>query len=346
MRSRPKLRYLNRYVRRGKLYAYYRRDGHQHRIEGEVGTAAWHKDYARIHEMFEKAGKGSAKPGTFAALVEAYMESPDYQGLKPKTKASYRLELDFLREELGVAKVGTVTLQVMAKMRDKVADTRTPRKAVEVVKAFKVLYRFGREDGLVQENLAKDLRKPRTYKSDPWRPWTAEELEIFFLDARPVWRRAAAILLYTGLRRGDARKLQRMHIGREFIEFTTSKTGREVCIPLHGDLAEELVKPLPVESLYLIAGERGQQLCPDWISHGIRKECKRLGMEDPPPVHGLRKNAVARLKEVGCTDDEIHAITGQSKEMIAHYGKKFDRRRLASAAVVKINQKRNSENDS
>ena len=340
MRSWPKLPYLNRYVRRGKLYAYYRRDGHQQRIEGDVGTAAWHKDYARIHEMFENAGRGSARPGTFAAMIEAYKASYDYLGLADSTKDSYSRELDLLLDKLGDAKVETVTLHVMAKLRDKVGERHSLRKAGEVVKVLRVLYRFGCENGYAKENPAKNLRKPPGYKADPWLEWTEEVRGIFFTGARPVPRRAAAILLYTGLRRGDARELQRKHIRDGFIEFTTSKTGVEVCIPIHGDLAEELSRPMPVESIYLISGTRGQQLSKDWITHCIQGECKRLGVKKPPPIHGLRKNAIISLIECGLTYQEVHALTGQSLEMIIHYSKKYDRRRLASAAVVKIDKNR------
>jgi intergrase/recombinase len=38
--------------------------------------------------------------------------------------------------------------------------------------------------------------------------------------------------------------------------------------------------------------------------------------------HGLRKNACNKLFEVGCTEKEVEAITGQSAAMVAHYSKK------------------------
>ena len=42
--------------------------------------------------------------------------------------------------------------------------------------------------------------------------------------------------------------------------------------------------------------------------------------------HGLRKSATVALLECGCTDEEVHSITGQSREMIVHYGQQVKRR--------------------
>src|SRR5262245_25550124 len=51
--------------------------------------------------------------------------------------------------------------------------------------------------------------------------------------------------------------------------------------------------------------------------------------------HGFRKSAVVFLLEAGCTDAEVSAITGQSREMVAHYARQVNQRRLAASAVLK-----------
>lgn len=51
--------------------------------------------------------------------------------------------------------------------------------------------------------------------------------------------------------------------------------------------------------------------------------------------HGLRKSAVVTLLEAGCTDAEVGSITGQSREMIEHYAKQVNQRRLAAAAILR-----------
>ena len=51
--------------------------------------------------------------------------------------------------------------------------------------------------------------------------------------------------------------------------------------------------------------------------------------------HGLRKSAVVMLLEAGCSDAEVAAITGQSRQMIEHYAKQINQKRLAASAILK-----------
>lgn len=49
--------------------------------------------------------------------------------------------------------------------------------------------------------------------------------------------------------------------------------------------------------------------------------------------HGLRKNAVCLLLEVGCTEAQVAAIVGMSLQMVAHYSKQVSKFRLARGAM-------------
>ena len=51
--------------------------------------------------------------------------------------------------------------------------------------------------------------------------------------------------------------------------------------------------------------------------------------------HGLRKSAVVTLLEAGCTDAEVAAITGQSRQMVEHYSRQVNQRKLAASAILK-----------
>src|SRR5271166_4458305 len=82
--------------------------------------------------------------------------------------------------------------------------------------------------------------------------------------------------------------------------------------------------------------------CP-WTSDGFRTSWgKELDREIMSPLrqaglvfHGLRKSAVVFLLEAGCTDAEVSAITGQSRQMVEHYAKQVNQNKLAAAAVLK-----------
>lgn len=71
-----------------------------------------------------------------------------------------------------------------------------------------------------------------------------------------------------------------------------------------------------------------------WASELNRLEMMRL-REKKRVFHGLRKSAVVFLLEAGCTDAEVSAITGQSRQMVEHYARQVNQRKLAAAAVLK-----------
>ena len=48
-----------------------------------------------------------------------------------------------------------------------------------------------------------------------------------------------------------------------------------------------------------------------------------------------RKSAVATLLEAGCTTAEVQAITGQSMQMVEHYAKQVNQKKLAASAILK-----------
>jgi len=46
-------------------------------------------------------------------------------------------------------------------------------------------------------------------------------------------------------------------------------------------------------------------------------------------------SAVVFLLEAGCSDADTAAITGQSRDMIEHYARQVNQKRLAAAAILK-----------
>ena len=44
---------------------------------------------------------------------------------------------------------------------------------------------------------------------------------------------------------------------------------------------------------------------------------------------------MATLLEAGCTTAEVQAITGQSMQMVEHYAKQVNQKKLAASAILK-----------
>ncbi|MDH3664127.1 MAG: tyrosine-type recombinase/integrase [Alphaproteobacteria bacterium] len=334
-----KLRYLKKQIdRQGRPYFYYRRHGQFQRIWGEPCTAEWIDNYSRIHAAFEPRNMPDKKAGTFAAAAQAYMASPRFQNLATRTKGNYRIELDRLMPILGRSPLKNITRGVIIKLRDKLAES-SPRRAIEAIKVVNQVFERARDIDMIAANPAQGIGKPVGYKADPHRQSSLDDIETFLEGAQPVWRRALMVLLHTGLRREDAIRLRREHVRGGRIRIKTSKTKIDVVIPVSSALAVELDRPLQIDGLTLIVGTRGRPIRGDVLSHSIGKEAKRLGIEKPSPLHGLRKNAVMYLIEAGLSVEEVRAITGQSRQMIEHYGQAYNHEKVVDAAVRKLDLK-------
>ncbi|MEZ5935855.1 MAG: tyrosine-type recombinase/integrase [Alphaproteobacteria bacterium] len=358
-RRNSRLKFVNCYRdRHGKERCWYRRDGQRIPIKGDFGTPEFLKSYQAIQASFEApaaAGRG-AIDGTFQAAVLEYFESDRFRHVKPQTQYGYRNALKPLLEAFGHVKLAKITRGGLVQLRDNIARKQSPRKAIEAIKVLNLVFETARDRDMITTNPAKDIAKPAGYKATPHRPWTQDELDLFLENAKPVWRRSVTVLLYTGLRRDDAIKLTRDRIRGNRIYLTeetgggTQKTGSEVIIPIHDRLKAELARPMRIANAagLLITGTRGRPIRGDVLSASIRRECQRLGIEDPPPLHGLRKNAVRRLVELGVAYQDIQAITGQSIEMIKHYSRGYDRERAVERveAVIELSMAGKDKNKS
>ena len=115
------------------------------------------------------------------------------------------------------------------------------------------------------------------------------------------------------------------------------KTGASLSIPCHRVLRVEL-ENMPRVADTILVGDRGAPLLADSLSAAVRKQLREMGV-DGYVIHGLRKNAAVELINAGCSDPQVMAITGhKTTDMVAHYSKQRDQRKLASAAMDKWEQ--------
>jgi integrase len=142
------------------------------------------------------------------------------------------------------------------------------------------------------------------------------------------------------------------------IEVRQEKTGRLLVIPAHQDLlalladmearriaSEALSGSRSKSSTLILTSTRGTP----WTQDGFRCSWSKTlaGPEnaDAWPLaaiqeaglvfHGLRKSSVVTLLEAGCTDAEVASITGQSRQMVEHYARQVNQRKLAASAILK-----------
>ena len=354
MRPSIKLPYLNLYRdRHGRWRAYYRRSGQRIPIPGDIGSAEFIAAYQKTHSTFEAEGKPRPGIGTFGHLLEKYYAAPEFRSLRDSTKEEYKRHLEPMRQKLGMIGLSGITKRVVLAYRDALQEQ--PAKANSAVRVMRTLLGFGVSREMLPANPASGVKALKT-DGDGWAPWPESALAQFGgndtqKSAKGASRIAFFLALYTGQRRADVLGMKWNDIVNGGINVKQDKTGAELWIPVHPALKAELDRarreiderverrlkkgrPTAI-GLTIIQRANGAPLTDDgfgsiWNREQHRTECTY-------PFHGLRKNATARLFEAGCTPQQVQAITGhETLEMVQHYGKSANQKRLAKQAMDKL----------
>ena len=119
------------------------------------------------------------------------------------------------------------------------------------------------------------------------------------------------------------------------IEVRQEKTDEPLVIPAHRRLKAYLDQ-LPKDSLLFVVDANGQPIDETAFSKEFRATLDAADLKELH-FHGLRHSAGRALAEAGCSSHEIQAITGhKTLQMVEHYTKAARQKRLASAAIAKL----------
>lgn len=332
------------YDRRGNPRVYFRKPGEKKiRLRGPLFEKDFWEDYQaavegrlKPREKPEYRGQMPAA-GTFDRLCVDYYGSADFRQLNSDTRYRRRLTLDPLREKVGALPVRKIEAKHVREMRDKRAEK--PHAANNLVKTLRVLFKFGVEFGYMKINPARDVQLLKT-SVDGYHTWSPKELARF--EAKyPVGtqqRLAFDLMLYTGVRRGDAFRLGRQHLQDGRLVFTPSKTNgrkaKRLSIPVHPNLAAS-IEATPTGDLTFLTKKNGEP----WggresFGNRFKQWCTDAGLQHCS-AHGLRKAATVMLLEAGCSAAQASAITGHdSLQVLEHYARERDRAKLADDAMA------------
>ncbi|WP_430475183.1 tyrosine-type recombinase/integrase [Thalassospira lucentensis] len=328
------LPYVNTYSSKGKVYAYYRRDGQKVRIKGMVGSNEWLQNYQDIHRCFQTSEKGITK-GSVHDLIAQYKGSPNFKQLKPRTKKEHHRLLDKIGKLCGSKHVTAISRRLVLSIRNAGADT--PRDTNNLLTTLRLLMQFAVDMEYVAVNPASRFK--RLKEGVGHRPWEEFEIDQF----RSHWgigtkeRAAFELLLNTGQRSGDVRTMTRNHIRSNIVSVIQSKTGKRLDIPVANRLKDTLDAWLPkTTSMNLVPSPMGMQMDATAFSKFIRKAYRAAGLPEDFTSHGGRYAAATRLKELGLSWEEIADIVGH--ETVSMVQKYTRQRRNAKMAIDKINR--------
>lgn len=332
----PRIR-LPRYVhgfldRHGRPRHYYRRRGFNAvPLPGLPYSPEFMAAYESALAGQRAAPSARAVPGTMNALALSFFAAPAFSTLRPSTRSAYRWTIERLCREHGDKRVALLRREHIVRLM----AVRTPGAANKLRKALRAIMKHAVDIGMCAVDPTSEVKAIRT-RTAGFHSWS--DLEISqFEECHPIGSRARlamALLLYSGQRRGDVIRMGPQHVRNGVLFVKQEKTGAELVIPVHPDLATAIASA-PSGHLTFLTTRLGRPFEASTFSHWFRDQCDKAVLPHCS-AHGLRKAAARRLAEAGCTAHEIGAITGHtSLAELVRYTRAADQRHLAEAAMAK-----------
>ncbi|ALE03419.1 Integrase [Bartonella ancashensis] len=286
---------------------WYVRIGHgpRRRVRGAYGTQEFINNYKTALSELEGRTLPLSKPGapvegSFAWLLTQYFNSVNWYSLAKSTKRQKELILMKVLDS-----IGHLSYKVIQKKHIIAGVERrkeTPATAQNFLKALNSLFKWAMEQGLLEKNPTLGVKAPPLKNKDGFVVWSEADIDKYYYHwplgtHERVW---IDVLLYTGLRRGDAIRIGWKDVTDNIIHLKTekSKFQMDVFLPILPELAETLeIGPIGDETF--ICGKSGKKLTKEVFGNvaNVKKS-----------AHGLRKLAATRAANAGATASQMKEI--------------------------------------
>jgi integrase len=333
---RPRPPYLQRHVNRhGKAVWYvHKRPGAKIRIRAEFDTPEFLAEYQMAVTGAETVTTPArTSNATLSWLLDRYRDTSAWRDLSDATRRQRENIFKGVLASAGNDPYAAVTRATITAGRDRRAAT--PAQARNFLDALRGLFRWALEADLMKFDPTAGVRNPKRTKGAGFPIWTEEEVDHYHAHwpigtMQRVW---IDVLLYTGLRRGDAVMIGRQHVRDGVLTFRTEKSGEmvTVTIPILPVLQTTLDAG-PTGELSFICGARRKPLVKEAFGTMFKEACVAAGVTEKS-AHGLRKIGATRAANNGASERELDALFGWiGGGMAQHYTRAADRARLGKQA--------------
>lgn len=330
-----------------RVYWYHRATGQ--RLSHDPATPEGTQEVAALDRKAGVLKSVSEAPrGTYAELWDRYRESPEWRGLKPRTRSDYQAVRDWLGPAAEKAILAKLTAGQVFSLRDKAAKAKGRRFANYVVQVMRLTIEWGRKRDLCKVNPATDvdlIRKP-SGEAHANRAWATDEIEAFTAAAPVQLLVPFALGLFAGMRQGDALKATWSAYDGVSLRWVAGKNGEACLVPCTGPLKAILDRArekrgAAVQIAVTVNGT-------PWTESGFRASFFKLvrklraaaAVRPGCTFHGLRHTIATIARDGGESDSRTAAAIGdRSTAMAAIYGRDADRA-AAQAAIIEGIQKR------
>ena len=354
-------------TRHGTAIWVYRAPGLYHQMKNAPGSVAFWQEYTDASRGLRVAAPAQpgllhSDPNSFAWLVDRFLSSSTHLAKEePTRKARKNVLMRIVARDDG--KVGAtafrdITEKDIRSLRDKIAteDGKVPMQDVgkEVdgvvlgkapmangtVAILRVVFNWAVEvEQVLDRNPCLGV-KAFSYDKGTNYVWTDEDMLRFekFFPLGTRERLAYALLLYTGQRSNDVKRMGRQHITpKDGIDWLVTprqrKTGKEAGVPVMPVLAEAIAAS-KTGDLTFIVGDDGAPLKD--FGRWFRDACDKAGVPECTP-HGLRHAGATRLASRGARASTLIKIYGWSIQQAENYIKTADNTRTTLEDIHLLN---------
>lgn len=203
--------------------------------------------------------------GALRWLIDQYRDTAAWQ--RDLSNATRRQRDNIYRQVIATSGNASYTLITKADIergRERRGDT--PHQARHFLDAMRGLFRWATKQGHIKTDPTAGVDDPARPDSEGFKPWNDDDV-IAYEKQWPIGTRQRVwldVMLYTGLRRGDAVRIGKQHVRHGTATLVTEKTGTEVSLPI-----------LPVLQRTLDTGPCGD-LAKNRSAINLEKRAKRL----------------------------------------------------------------------
>jgi integrase len=341
--TKIRLRFVQAFVAHGKPYYYFRKPGCARvKLPGLPGSVEFMDAYQAALAASAPSSDIGAKrssPGTAAALVAVYANSSQFKHeIAAETRRTTWSILQRFRNEHGSKRVALLRPQHVLAM----LEGRRPFARRNWLRALRALMQFAVSINWIAHDPTEGMKVKLPRAGEGLRAWGEEQIAAFRnrhgLGTRQ--RLALELLLNTAQRRGDAIRMGPQHIRNGKLHVRQQKTGVPLVLGILPELREAIdAMPSAERHLTFVVTPAGKPYTPGAFSRWFREACEAAGLHGFT-AHGLRKAAMRRMAEAGCTVHEIVACSGhKTLAQVAHYTRSVEQERLATEAMAKTRTK-------
>ena len=332
---RPRPPHLHRQLTRHGKHVWYVRKGkgRRFRLRSEFGSESFDEEYRAALDGRALSSRQAA--GTLKWLWDSYRLSGNWAALSHATR---RQRENIMLHVIKLAGAEPFSAIKQADIMDGLdRRSETPSAARNFLDTMRGLFRWAKDRGHVRTDPTATVKLPRRRKGAGFAPWTRDDVAKYqkrwpLGTPQRVW---LDVLLYTGLRRGDAAQIGNRHVDEDgVLSIETEKTGTPIVMPVLTVLQRTLLAGPRGRETWIV-GPRGKRFVKEAFGNSFSEAARAAGIEKS--AHGVRKIAATIAAENGATEAELDAIFGWTGgRMASHYTKQANRARLAANAAEKL----------